>query len=342
MKRTIALTGDRPTGALHIGHYAGSLANRLTMQADPSIDLFVMAADGQAYTDHQQQREKVRESIREVVLDYIAVGIDPAQSTIFLQSEVPELFELAFHFLNLVNVSRLERNPTVRQEIRAKFGQADTDFNAIPRHIPAGFLAYPVSQAADILGMHGMLIPVGEDQLPMIEQANEIAETVLQMTGIDVFPRCKAVVSQAGRLPGIDGKAKMSKSLGNTLPLGASPADIDNAVRLMYTDANHIKVSDPGQVEGNVVFTYLDAFDTRREEVDELKAQYRAGGLGDVKVKTRLRGVLHELMTPIRARREYAAANVDTTALLRAGSDKAREHASHVLKAFRRAMGIGL
>lgn len=342
MNRTIALTGDRPTGALHLGHYVGSLANRLEMQADPNIDMFVMIADGQAYTDNQHHREKVQDAIKEVTLDYLAVGIDPTKSTIFLQSEVPELFELAFHFLNLVSVARLERNPTVRHEIKTKYGQNETDFNAIPRNIPAGFLAYPVSQAADILGMNGMLVPVGEDQLPMIEQANEIAETVLQMTGVDVFPRCKAVLSNTGRLPGIDGKAKMSKSLGNTILLGASPAQIDHAVKMMYTDPKHIKITDPGQVEGNVVFTYLDAFDTRFAEVQELKTQYRKGGLGDVKLKNRLRELLHELLNPIRERREYAAAHVDTRNLLREGSDRARDHASQILKSFRRAMVIGL
>lgn len=342
MQRTIALTGDRPTGALHLGHYAGSLINRLSMQADPGIDLFVMIADGQAYTDHQQQRGKVQTSIQEVMLDYLAVGLEPEKTTIFLQSEVPELFELAFHFLNLVSVSRLERNPTVRQEIKAKFGQDETSFNAIPRHIPAGFLAYPVSQAADILGMRGSLVPVGEDQLPMIEQANEIADTVLQMTGIDVFPRCQAVLSTAGRLPGIDGKAKMSKSLGNSLTLGASAKDIDHAVKMMYTDPNHLRVSDPGQIEGNVVFTYLDAFDTRVTEIDALKQHYRQGGLGDVVVKNRLREVLHALMGPIRERREYMARHTDTRAVLREGSHRAREHAACVLKDFRRAMGIGL
>jgi len=340
----IALTGDRPTGALHLGHLAGSLLERVAMQDHHR--LIVMVADAQAQTDNAGDKGKIQKAIKEVALDYLAVGIDPARSIIFLQSEVPELFELTFHFMNLVTVARLERNPTIRQELKSRFGSnlaAGQELPAsMPRQIPVGFLTYPVSQAADILAFGAQLVPVGEDQLPMIEQAQEIAVAFEQLTGERVFEIPKARLSNCPRLPGVDGSAKMSKSMGNALALGASADEVAAAVKKMYTDPNHLRVEDPGQVEGNVVFSYLDAFSPDAARVEELKARYRAGGLGDMAVKKELMAVLDALLAPIRERRAAYAQEVDVTAMLRAGSEIARSLAAERVARARKALGVGL
>lgn len=292
MTKPIILTGDRTTGPLHIGHYAGSLANRLAYQ--DSHEQFLLLADTQALTDNAHDPEKVKRSVMEVALDYLAVGIDPARTTICLQSHLPALAELSMLYLNFVTVSRLERNPTIKDEIRARgFG----------RDIPAGFLCYPAAQAADITAFKATIVPVGEDQAPLIIQTNEIVRRINSTAKKNVLPEATAVIPKSGRLPGIDGKAKMSKSGGNAIPLSASPDEISAAVKAMFTDPNHLRVDDPGRVEGNVVFAYLDAFDQDRTGVEELKAQYRHGGLGDSVIKKRLDDILQALLAPIRTRR---------------------------------------
>ena len=266
----VILTGDRPTGPLHLGHFVGSLRNRVAHQH--AYRQFIMLADAQALTDNIDDPGKVNRNVIEVALDYLAVGIDPCRSTIFIQSQVPELAELAFYYLNLVTVARLERNPTVKEEIRLR---------GFERDIPAGFLCYPASQAADITAFKAVLVPVGEDQVPMIEQTNEIVRRFNRIAGRDILAEARALVPPVGRLPGIDGKAKMSKSLGNAINLGATPDDIRAAVRKIYTDPLHLRVDDPGHLEGNVAFTYLDAFDPDQAGLAELKAHYVRGGLGD-------------------------------------------------------------
>ena len=292
----IILTGDRPTGPLHLGHYVGSLRNRVAYQ--DTYRQFVMLADSQALTDNMDDIGKVHRNVVEVALDYLAVGIDPAKTTILIQSQIPELTELTFYYLNLVTVARLERNPTVKQEIILR---------GFERDIPAGFLTYPASQAADITAFKASVVPVGEDQIPMIEQCNEIVRKFNRNAGRDILVECKAIVPEVGRLPGTDGKAKMSKSLGNTINLGASADEIRAAVKMVYTDPLHLKVSDPGHLEGNVAFIYLDAFDPDKEGVAAMKEHYTRGGLGDSVVKKRLEGVLQEMLAPIRARRvEFA------------------------------------
>ncbi|NOZ96891.1 MAG: tryptophan--tRNA ligase, partial [Gammaproteobacteria bacterium] len=272
--RPIILTGDRPTGQLHLGHFVGSLRSRVGLQ--DSHHQHLLLADAQALTDNADNPDKVRRNILEVALDYLAVGIDPAKTTICVQSCLPALNELTMLYLNFVTVARLERNPTIKSEIQMR---------GFERDIPAGFLCYPVAQAADITAFKATVVPVGEDQIPMIEQTNEIVRRVNRQIGQDLLPECKALLSNMARLPGFDGKAKMSKSLGNTIVLNASDKDIKKAVNAMYTDPNHLRIEDPGQVEGNIVFTYLDAFDPNSEEVEELKAHYRRGGLGDGTVK---------------------------------------------------------
>ncbi|QNM97242.1 tryptophan--tRNA ligase [Chitinimonas koreensis] len=320
----IVLTGDRPTGPLHLGHYVGSLRNRLLLQAQ--YRQFVMIADTQALTDNMGQLARVHRSVLEVALDYLAVGLDPARSTLFIQSQVPELAELAFYLLNLVSVARLERNPTVKEEIRLR---------GFERDLPAGFLAYPVSQAADIAAFRATLVPVGADQQPMIEQTNELVRRFNAATG------SAALVSEHGRLPGIDGSGKMSKSQGNALNLGADADEIRAAVQRMYTDPGHLRVADPGRVEGNVVFAYLDAFDPDTAAVAELKDHYRRGGLGDMVLKRRLEAILQETLAPIRARRaEHAADPAEVMRLLAAGSAQARETAAKTLDAVRGALGL--
>lgn len=330
--KTTILTGDRPTGPLHLGHYVGSLQNRLKLQAETDHQFLYMVADIQALTDNADNPQKVRDNVLQVALDNLAIGLDPAQVTMFIQSHIPEIAELTVLFLNLVTVSRLKRNPTVKDEINQKgYGES----------IPAGFLTYPVSQAADILFAKANVIPVGEDQRPMIEQTNEIAHKFNTMYGREIFPHVEALIGSVGRLVGTDGNAKASKSLGNAIYLGDSPADIETKVMGMYTDPNHVHINDPGQVEGNVVFSYLDIFDDRTDEVATLKEQYQAGGLGDVVLKKRLIEVLRNLLDPIRTRREELATDgVAIMQILKNGTDQARETAYTTMQEVRAAMKI--
>ncbi len=327
--RSVILTGDRPTGPLHLGHYAGSLRSRVDLQH--VHDQTILIADLQALTDNTGRPIDLRGNIRELVLDYLAVGIDPAVTTIAVQSGLPELAELTVLYLNLVTVARLERNPTVRAEIVLR---------GFSRALPAGFLAYPVSQAADITALRATLVPVGDDQLPMIEQTNEIVRRLAQLAGRSVLPECQALLSDTPRLPGTDAR-KASKSLGNAIALSASPDEIRAAVRAMFTDPGHLRASDPGRVEGNVVFAYLDAFDEDRAEVERLKEHYRAGGLGDSVVKRRLEDLLQALLAPIRALREQFAADpgaIET--LLREGTARTRKTAAGVLSDVREVFGL--
>lgn len=333
MSKKIILTGDRPTGKLHIGHYIGSLKNRVQLQNSGEYESFIMIADQQALTDNARDPEKIRKSLTEVALDYLAVGLDPTKSTIFVQSQLPELHELTMHYLNLVTLSRLERNPTVKAEIKQKNYE---------NSIPAGFLIYPVSQAADITAFKATTVPVGEDQLPMIEQAREIVRSFNNIYG-DVLVEPEAVIPKdtCGRLPGTDGKAKMSKSIGNCIYLSDDADTIKKKVMSMYTDPNHIRVEDPGQVEGNTVFTYLDVFAPNKDEVEEMKDHYRRGGLGDMKVKRYLNEVMQAELEPIRKRREEFAQDMDYVyKMLKDGSDKAREVAAQTLKEVREAIGL--
>lgn len=328
----IILTGDRPTGPLHLGHFVGSLRNRVAYQ--DSYRQFVMLADAQALTDNMDDIGKVHRNVVEVALDYLACGIDPARTTILIQSQIPELTELTFYYLNLVTVARLERNPTVKQEIILR---------GFERDIPAGFLTYPASQAADITAFKASVVPVGEDQIPMIEQCNEIVRRFNRTYSPekDILVECKAIVPEVGRLPGIDGRAKMSKSLGNTINLGASADEIRAAVKQVYTDPLHLKVSDPGHLEGNVAFIYLDAFDTDKEGLAEMKAHYTRGGLGDSVVKKRLEGILQELLAPIRARREeYAKDRGQVLQILKEGTMRAREVAAQTTDEVKKALGL--
>lgn len=329
-KQEIVLTGDRPTGPLHLGHYVGSLLNRVQLQNQ--YKQFVMIADIQALTDNYENPAKVRDNVIEVALDYLAVGIDPTKSTIFIQSMIPEIAELTVLYLNLVTVNRLLRNPTVKTEIKQKdFGES----------VPAGFLMYPVSQAADITIVKGTIIPVGEDQLPVIEQTNEIIRTFNRLYQTEVFPEAKPMISKVARLIGLDGQAKMSKSLGNAIFLGDDEDTLKKRVMSMYTDPNHLKVEDPGNVEGNVVFTYLDAFDTDLAKVQELKDHYQRGGLGDVKLKGYLFEVLNQMLTPIRKKRqEFAQDKAEVLKVLLQGTDKAREVAVHTMIDVKRALKL--
>lgn len=328
--RKTVLTGDRPTGRLHLGHYVGSLLNRLELEKE--YDQFVMVADVQALTDNADNPEKVRNNVLEVALDNLAVGLDPAKTTFFIQSEVSEIAELTVFFLNLVTLARLKRNPTVKAEMRQKgFGE----------DVPAGFLAYPVSQSADILFCKADLVPVGHDQLPMIEQANEIAEKFNRFYG-EVFGKVEALVPKTGaRLMGIDGQAKMSKSLNNAIYLSDSKEEIEKKVMMMYTDPEHIHVDQPGKVKGNVVFSYLDVFDKDKKEVKKLKDQYQQGGLGDVVLKKRLANVLNDIIAPIRERREQLAKNPkEVMRILEEGTTKVRLVAAETLREVREAMKI--
>ncbi len=328
----IILTGDRPTGPLHLGHFVGSLRNRVAYQ--DSYRQFVMLADAQALTDNMDDIGKVHRNVVEVALDYLAVGIDPARTTILIQSQIPELTELTFYYLNLVTVARLERNPTVKQEIIQR---------GFERDIPAGFLTYPASQAADITAFKASVVPVGEDQIPMIEQCNEIVRKFNRTYGgdKDILVECKAIVPEVGRLPGIDGRAKMSKSLGNTINLGASADEIRAAVKQVYTDPLHLRVADPGHLEGNVAFIYLDAFDTDKAGLEEMKAHYTRGGLGDSVVKKRLEGILQDMLAPIRARREeFAKDRGQVLQILKEGTMKAREVAAQTTDEVKKALGL--
>lgn len=334
MTKKIILTGDRPTGKLHIGHYIGSLKTRVAMQNSGAYDPYIMIADMQALTDNARDPEKIRNSLLQVALDYLAVGIDPEKSTILVQSQIPALNELTMHYLNLVSVSRLNRNPTVKNEIQQKgFGQS----------IPAGFLIYPVSQAADITAFKASVVPVGDDQEPMLEQTREVVRTFNNVYGQAVLVEPEGVFPPKGqgRLPGMDGNAKMSKSLGNAIYLADSEDEITKKVMSMYTDPTHIHVSDPGHIEGNVVFTYLDVFAEDKAKVAELKAQYQAGGLGDVKIKRYLNDVLQAALKPIRERREqYAQDPAAVYEILRQGSAKANAVANQTLTEVRAAIGI--
>ena len=331
----IILTGDRPTGKLHLGHFVGSLRERVRLQNSGEFDkIFIMIADAQALTDNADNPAKVRENILNVALDYLSVGLDPAKSTLFIQSQVAELFELTAYYLNVVTVSRLERNPTVKNEIAQKGFEAS---------IPAGFLCYPVSQAADITAFDANIVPVGEDQIPMLEQTREIVRKINDIYGeVLVEPNILLPQNQVcRRLPGIDGKAKMSKTLGNCIYLSDDSKTVAAKVKEMYTDPLHIKVSDPGHIEGNVVFTYLDAFCEDKKTVAEMKEHYQRGGLGDVKVKKFLLEVLENILTPIRQRRaEYEKNPDEVLKILREGTLAAREKASEVLARLKSAMKI--
>lgn len=332
--KKVILTGDRPTGKLHIGHYVGSLKNRVQLQNTGDYDTFIMIADMQALTDNARDPEKIRNSLIQVALDYLAVGIDPAKSTIFVQSQIPALSELTQHYMNLVSVSRLERNPTVKTEIKQKaFGQS----------IPAGFLTYPVSQAADITAFKADTVPVGDDQEPMLEQTREIVRSFNNIYGKNVLvePEGYFPPKGMGRIPGLDGNAKMSKSLNNAIYLADDADTIQKKVMSMYTDPQHIRVEDPGHIEGNTVFTYLDIFDLDKEKVQELKDHYQAGGLGDVKIKRYLNEVLQAELKPIRERREsYAADLAGVYQILEEGSQKANAIANQTLSEVREAIGL--
>ena len=340
----VILTGDRPTGRLHVGHYVGSLKRRVELQNSGEYDkVFIMIADAQALTDNADNPEKVRQNVIEVALDYMACGLDPAKSTLFIQSQIAELCELSFYYMNLVTVSRLQRNPTVKSEIQMR------NFETI---IPVGFFTYPISQAADITAFKATTVPVGEDQSPMIEQTREIVHKFNSVYGETlVEPKILLPDNEAClRLPGIDGKAKMSKSLGNCIYLAEDPKDIKKKVMSMFTDPNHIRIEDPGSLEGNTVFTYLDAFsnDQHFEEylpdyknLDELKEHYQRGGLGDVKVKKFLNNVLQEELEPIRKRREELQKDIPYVyEVLKKGSEVARETAAQTLHEVRDAMKI--
>ncbi|MBO7280463.1 MAG: tryptophan--tRNA ligase [Bacteroidaceae bacterium] len=340
----IILTGDRPTGRLHLGHYVGSLRRRVELQNSGLFDkIFIMIADAQALTDNADNPEKVRQNIIEVALDYLSVGIDPTKSTIFIQSQVAELCELAFYYMNLVTVSRLQRNPTVKTEIQMRNFETS---------IPVGFFTYPISQASDITAFRATTVPAGEDQQPMIEQAREIARRFNGIYGETLVEPEILLPDNAAclRLPGTDGKAKMSKSLGNCIYLSDTAEELRQHVMGMYTDPDHLRVQDPGKVEGNTVFTYLDAFCKPEHfaaylpdypNLDELKAHYRRGGLGDVKVKRFLIAILEEELAPIRARRKEWEQNIpEVYRLLKEGSDAARAVAADTLADVRRAMKI--
>jgi len=328
--KKIVLTGDRPTGRLHLGHYVGSILNRIKLQKE-SDESFYMIADIQALTDNSENPEKVHNNVLEVVIDNLAVGLDPKKTIFFIQSQIPEIAELTVLFLNLVTLARLKRNPTVKEEMKQKgFGE----------DVPAGFLAYPISQTADILFCNGNIIPVGEDQLPVIEQANEIVLKFNATYG-ETFKKIKPLLSDTPRLIGIDGGSKMGKSLGNAIYLSDTYEEISKKVMNMYTDPGHIHVEDAGKVEGNVVFTYLDIFDENKKEVAELKKQYQKGGLGDVVIKKRLIEVLEKTIAPIRQRREELAQNPEVVMeILKEGTEKAREVAKETMRKVRQAVRI--
>ena len=339
----IILTGDRPTGKLHLGHYIGSLKNRVVLQNEGNYDeMYLMIADSQALTDNFDNPKKVRDNIINVALDYLSVGIDPKKVNIFIQSQIPALTELSFYYMNLVTVSRLQRNPTVKNEIKEK---------SFEKSIPVGFFCYPISQAADITAFKANIIPVGNDQLPMLEQTNEIVSSFNRIYGETLVP-CKAILNEnkiAQRLPGLDGNAKMSKSLNNGIYLSDSSDVIYKKVMSMYTDPNHIKVEDPGKVEGNMVFTYLDVFSSDEQiskyseyrTLDEMKKAYEKGGLGDVKIKKVLYNILEEILSPIREKRKYYEEHLDEVySILKEGTTKANEKANKTLKEVKKAIMI--
>ena len=341
--KNIILTGDRPTGKLHLGHYVGSLKSRLELQAGGYDNFYIMLADAQALTDNFGNVQKVKDNVLQVMLDYLAVGLDPTKVTFFIQSEVSELTEFTFYYMNLVTLARLERNPTVKEELKSK---------EFKNNIPMGFLTYPVSQTADITAFNATIVPVGDDQLPMIEQAREIVRSFNNLYG-DTLVEPKAVLPEnenCYRLVGIDGKAKMSKSLGNCIYLSDEPEEIRAKVFSMYTDPDHVHVEDPGKVEGNVVFTYLDVFSKPEDfekylpeykNLDELKAHYTRGGLGDMKIKKFLNNILQDLIKPIRERRKELEKDTDKIfEILRTGTKRAREVAFKNLIKLKTNMGI--
>ncbi|HEO3271759.1 TPA: tryptophan--tRNA ligase [Streptococcus agalactiae] len=337
MTKPIILTGDRPTGKLHIGHYVGSLKNRVLLQNEGSYTLFVFLADQQALTDHAKDPQTIVESIGNVALDYLAVGLDSNKSTLFIQSQIPELAELSMYYMNLVSLARLERNPTVKTEIAQKgFGES----------IPAGFLVYPVAQAADITAFKANLVPVGTDQKPMIEQTREIVRSFNHAYNCQVLVEPEGIYPEndaAGRLPGLDGNAKMSKSLNNGIFLADDMDTVKKKVMSMYTDPNHIKVEEPGQIEGNMVFHYLDVFgrDEDQKEITAMKEHYQKGGLGDVKTKRYLLDILERELSPIRERRlEYAKDMGQVYQMLQKGSEKAQAVAASTLDEVKSAMGL--
>ena len=344
MAKTI-LTGDRPTGRLHLGHYVGSLKRRVELQNSGDYkNIFIMIADAQALTDNFDNPEKVRQNILEVALDYLSVGLDPSISTLFIQSQIVELTELTFYYMNLVTLARLQLNPTVKSEIQMR------DFKS---SIPVGFLCYPISQAADITAFNADTVPVGEDQLPMIEQTREIVRKFNHIYGSDVLVEPKALLPNnqvCMRLPGIDGKAKMSKSLGNCIYISDTAEDVQKKIMSMYTDPTHLKVTDPGHIEGNTVFTYLDAFCKPEHferywndyaSLDEVKEHYQRGGLGDVKVKRFLNSIVNEELEPIRARRKEFEKDINSVyETLMSGSLKAKEVAADTLNKVKQAMKL--
>ena len=329
-KKDIVLTGDRPTGPLHLGHFVGSLQKRVELQ--DKYKQFVMIADWQGFTDNFDNPQKLRDNVTQVMLDYLAVGIDPKKTTFFIQSLIPQIAELYFIYLNFVTVSRLSRNPTVKTEIQQKgYGE----------NLTAGFLTYPVHQAADITIVKGTLVPAGNDQNPIIEQANEIVRKFNSTYSVDIFPEIKIVESAVSRLPGTDGKAKMSKSMGNAIFL-CDPADVvAKKVMTMFTDPDHVKVDMPGNIEGNTVFAYLDVFDPDKQMVQSLKDQYQAGGLGDVKVKKYLTDVLNNFLEPIRVRRnEFAQDTGAVLDIVIKGSGQVRDIAAETMLEVRKAIHL--
>jgi tryptophanyl-tRNA synthetase len=333
MSEIVILTGDRPTGPMHIGHYVGTLASRLQYQQDQRYSQYVLVADIQALTDYYDNPSHVADNVFEVMCDYLAVGLDPSKTTFVLQSHVHELAVLAVYYLNLVSVSRLERNPTVKSEIQQK-GYSDS--------VTAGFLCYPVSQAADITAFKATVVPVGEDQVPLIEQTNEIVRRFNRVYKTDCLLEAESVLGSVPRLPGIDGKQKASKSLKNAIFLGDDSTVIREKVFAMFTDPDHLRVGDPGKVEGNTVFAYLDAFCKDKEEVEALKQKYVRGGLGDMKIKSFLNDVLQEFLAPIRERRlEFASQKKDIMQFLYDGTRRARKTAAATLQEVENVIGVG-
>lgn len=342
MERKTILTGDRPTGKLHLGHYAGSLRNRVELQNSGKYDMYVFIADMQALTDNAKNPQKIRDNIIEVALDYLSVGLDPEKTCIFIQSQIPALSELTMYYMNLVSLARLKRNPTIKSEIKERgFGET----------IPVGFLTYPISQAADITAFDADLVPVGEDQAPILEQDIEIVRTFNSIYGKTLKePKQLTPENVCKRLPGIDGKNKMSKSLGNCIYLSDTPEEVTKKVMTMYTDPNHIRVEDPGDTENNPVFMYLEAFSTDEhfakylpefKNLEDLKTHYEQGGVGDVKIKKFLANVLNDVLTPIRERRAIYENNIEAVyKMLEEGSKKARAKSEEVLTRVRKAIGV--
>ena len=331
-KKEIILTGDRATGALHLGHYVGSLKQRVALQA--IHEQTILVADMQGLTDNAHNPKKVSSNILNVVADYLAVGIEPSKTTICLQSQLPALAELTMYYSNLVTISRLERNPTVKSEIQNK---------GFERSIPAGFLTYPISQAADITGFNATLVPVGDDQLPMLEQTNEIVRKLNSLAGRNVLNECRPLLSNASRLPSVDGKNKMSKSMGNAINLGATEKEISDAIKSMYTDPNHLRVEDPGNIEGNVVFTYLDAFHPDEDYISQLKEHYQRGGLGDGATKKILEECLQDMLHPIREKRtEFLHDKAQLIDILVEGSQIPRDKTEKVLFDVKDIFGLNI